>query len=167
MKWVIRGAAGSHEVEVQRSATGFKVILDGVGHRMDLIRHDGTVASLRSEDDGRSFYVSYTNGDRRRWRVAVGEREFELDVLTPIEALESSSGAAGRGARQIEAPIPGKVVAINVEPGDEVVSGQSLVVLEAMKMENELAAERDGRVTAVHVEAGATVEAGTVLVEVE
>jgi len=167
MKWVIRGASGSREVEVLRSGSGFDVVLDGRRQRMDLIRHDGTVASLRSESDGRSFYVSFANGDRRRWRVAVGEREFDLEVLTPIEALESVAGAVGRGASQVEAPIPGKVVAVHVEPGAEIQSGQALVVLEAMKMENELAAERDGRVTAVHVEPGATVEAGTLLVEIE
>jgi biotin carboxyl carrier protein len=54
-----------------------------------------------------------------------------------------------------------------VAPGDEVVPGQALIVLEAMKMENELASEQAGRVVAVHVDAGATVESGQLLVEME
>ena len=65
------------------------------------------------------------------------------------------------------APIPGKVVAIKVEVGDQVEPGQSLVVLEAMKMENELAAEQTGKVAAVHAEAGDTVEGGELLIELE
>jgi biotin carboxyl carrier protein len=97
----------------------------------------------------------------------VGERPFEWQVLTPVEAIESAAAAEGRGPSRILAPIPGKVVAIRVAPGDTVEAGQSLVVLEAMKMENELTAEQPGTVAAVHVEAGATVDAGTVLVELE
>ena len=65
------------------------------------------------------------------------------------------------------APIPGKVVSLKVEVGDEVSPGQPLVVLEAMKMENELAAEQGGRVAAVHVAAGDTVDGGELLVELE
>jgi biotin carboxyl carrier protein len=65
------------------------------------------------------------------------------------------------------APIPGKVVGVKVKPGDEVEPGQPLVVLEAMKMENELAADQAGKVAAIHVAAGDTVEGGELLVELE
>jgi biotin carboxyl carrier protein len=71
------------------------------------------------------------------------------------------------GPSRLTAPIPGKVVAVKVSPGDEVSPGQPLVVLEAMKMENELAAEQPGRVVAVHVCDGATVDGGELLVELE
>jgi len=154
-------------VDVERSAEGFEVVLDGRRRRVDLIPLDGSLASLRDVDTGRSFQITFHEGPGRRTRVAIGEREFAFDVMTPVEALEASVGTVGRGARQITAPIPGKVVAVKVVPGDEVEVGRPLVVLEAMKMENELAAERAGRVAAVHVAAGATVEAGTVLVELE
>ena len=88
-------------------------------------------------------------------------------MLTPAEATELGEGAAAAGSARVVAPIPGKVVAVAVAPGDEVKAGQALVVLEAMKMENELVAEAAGRVAKVLVEPGATVEAGTVLVELE
>jgi propionyl-CoA carboxylase alpha chain len=84
-----------------------------------------------------------------------------------VEAIDRSGATEGRGPSRIEAPIPGKVVAVSVEPGDQVASGQPLVVLEAMKMENELTADRSGQVAVVHVAPGDTVDAGSLLVELE
>ena len=167
MKWVVRSPSGSRDVEVERSAEGFEVIVDGRRHGVDLICLDGALASLRFTEDGRSFQVAFQHDGSRRWRVGVGEREFDLSVLTPVEAIGAEAAAAGSGPSRLEAPIPGKVVSIAVSAGDEVSPGQSLVVLEAMKMENELIAERGGKVTAVHVEPGDTVDTGTLLVELE
>ena len=167
MRWVIRGLSGRHEVEVERCIDGFEVTVDGRSHVVDLICLDGAVASLRFVEDGRSFQVAYQRGTDHRWRVGVREREFDFSVLTPVEAIDDVTETAGRGASRIEAPIPGKVVAVAVEPGDEVTPGQPLVVLEAMKMENELTADRGGRVASVHVAPGDTVESGTLLVDLE
>jgi acetyl/propionyl-CoA carboxylase alpha subunit len=167
MKWVVRGSGGTHEVQVERSADGFEVTVNGRRHAVDLIRLDGAVASLRFVDDGHSFHVSYDRGRGRSWRIGVGDREFTFDVLSPVEAIEVSAGAEGAGASVVVAPIPGKVVAVTVSPGDQVEPGKPLVVLEAMKMENELTAEHAGTVAAVRVAAGDTVEAGAVLVELE
>jgi biotin carboxyl carrier protein len=167
MRWVIGGLSGRHEVEVVRSVEGFAVTVDGRSHEVDLICLDGSVASLRFVEDGRSFQVSYQQGRDHRWRVGVREREFDFSVLTPVEAIDEVSEATGRGSSRVEAPIPGKVVAVAVGPGDEVNPGQSLVVLEAMKMENELTADRGGRVAKVHVAPGDTVDTGALLVELE
>jgi biotin carboxyl carrier protein len=117
--------------------------------------------------DGRSFQISFDRGGNRHWRIGVVDREFDFEVLTPVEAIDASAAAGGRGSSEVTAPIPGKVVAVKVEAGAAVEVGQSLVVLEAMKMENELTAEQAGTVAAVHVAAGDTVDAGTVLVELE
>jgi biotin carboxyl carrier protein len=158
MKWVVRGATGEHEVLVERSADGFEVTLNGRRHSVDLIRLDGAVASLRFVEDGRNFHVSYDRGRNR---------DFTFEVLSPVEAIGAVAAAKGRGASVVTAPIPGKVVAVTVEPGDEVEPGRPLVVLEAMKMENELTAEQAGRVVAVRVAPGDTVDTGAVLVELE
>lgn len=168
MKWVVRGSKESREVEVERRpGGGFLVRLGDRTLLVEMVRINGSEASLRFIEDGRSFHVTTHADGRRKWRVAVGERPFDWQVLTPVEAIESAAAAEGRGPSRILAPIPGKVVAIRVAPGDAVEAGQSLVVLEAMKMENELTAEQPGTVAAVHVEAGTTVDAGTVLVELE
>jgi biotin carboxyl carrier protein len=83
--------------------------------------------------------------------------------------------AAGHGhdakgadsAWRLVAPMPGKVVRVLVAAGDAVKARQPLVVVEAMKMENELRAGRDGHVTAIHVREGASVDAGTLLIELK
>ena len=167
MKWVVRGVGNSREVDVEPNGGGFEVVVDGRRRPVELVPFDGAVASLRFPEDGRSFQVTYHNSGNGTWRVAVGEREFELSVLTPVEAVEAVSAAQVGGPSRLSAPIPGKVVAVKVAPGDEVSPGQPLVVLEAMKMENELAADQAGKVAAIHVAAGETVEGGELLVELE
>jgi biotin carboxyl carrier protein len=168
MKWVIRGSSGNQEVEVERRADGvFNVRLGDRDLAVEMVRINGAEASLRYVDDGRSFHVAARSDNNRDWRVVVEERRFDWTVLTPVEAIETAAAAEGRGPSRVVAPIPGKVVAVNVAPGDAVEAGQSLVVLEAMKMENELVADQSGTVASVHVEAGRTVDTGTVLVELE
>ncbi len=167
MKWVIRSGEGSHEVEVHRRRSNFEVIVDGETHSIDFIRLDASRASLRFVDGGKSFPIAHERGPKKTWRVGVGVREFLLDALTPLEAIENEAIGRAKGPSRVEAPIPGKVVAIKVETGDTVEPGQTLVILEAMKMENDLIAEQGGVVASIHVEAGNIVEAGQVLVELE
>ena len=79
----------------------------------------------------------------------------------------TGTGSAPSGPVPLSAPMPGLVVKVEVAEGDTVESGQGLVIVEAMKMENELTAETDSRVAGVRVAAGDTVEKGQVLVELE
>ena len=167
MMWVVRGGQSSHDVNVEREGCEFSVEIDGEHHELELVSLDGAVASLRFAKTGRSLQLTYHRGRNGSWRVTVGQREFDLKVLTPAEAVEAVSAAHDSGPSRILAPIPGKVVAVKVESGDEVEPGQALVVLEAMKMENELAADQAGKVAAIHVAAGETVEGGELLVELE
>ena len=74
---------------------------------------------------------------------------------------------AGTSAGKLTAPMPGKILEVKTREGEQVKQGDSLVILEAMKMENELKAPVDGSVSAVHVEAGSSVEKNTVLIEIE
>jgi biotin carboxyl carrier protein len=167
MKWVIRHNGETRDVEVERVLGGFEVVMGDQRRRVEVIRLDGTVASLRYVDDGRSFSVSYQRGQGRKWRIGVCSRDFELETLTPVEAIEASAAAEAAGPSRLEAPIPGKVVSVKVAVGDQVEPGQPLVVLEAMKMENELTADQGGKVTAVHVDPGTTVDTGEVLIDLE
>ena len=164
MKWIVRNGEENHEVDVERVPEGFEVVVGTERRRVDIIRLDGAVASLRYIDDGRSFSVSYQKGPRRRWRVAVGERDFDLETLTPVEAIEAIAAAASAGPSRLTAPIPGKVVKVHVAVGDEVEAGQPLIVLEAMKMENNINADRAGTVSDIKVAVGTTVGGGDVVV---
>ena len=167
MKWVIRSGDNSHDVEVHRRRGGFEVFIDGISHSVDFLRLDASRASLRFTDDGRSFSIAHERPAKKTWRIGVGVREFLLDVLTPLEAIEKEASSNTKGPSKIEAPIPGKVVKINVSPGETVEPGQALVILEAMKMENDLIAEQGGIVSSIHIDEGMVVETGQLLVELE
>lgn len=71
------------------------------------------------------------------------------------------------GAETVEAPMPGTILSIDVKEGDQVKSGQTLLILEAMKMENEILAPRDGKVAAILINKGASVNTGDKLVSIE
>lgn len=88
-------------------------------------------------------------------------------VAQPVAptAAPAAAPAASAGANAVVAPMPGNINAVKVTSGQQVKKGDVLVVLEAMKMENEIYAERDGKIGQVFVQKGATVETGTPLVE--
>lgn len=86
-----------------------------------------------------------------------------LDELT--KAL--SAGSKQQGARFVRSPMPGLILSIKVSQGQAVKAGDVLLILEAMKTENELCAERDGIVAAIHVQAGQTIADGALLVELD
>jgi biotin carboxyl carrier protein len=101
--------------------------------------------------------------------IVVGEHRFyarvESEQSRALSALLGAKSAAGEGL--VRSPMPGRVLKVLVKEGDEVEAGTPLVVVEAMKMENELAAARTGKVARVFVAAGATVEGGAKLVEIQ
>ena len=80
----------------------------------------------------------------------------------PAPAAPAASGNAG--SVTVAAPMPGNIIKVNVNVGDKVTSGQAVVILEAMKMENEIAAPQDGVVASINVTQGATVNTGDVLI---
>jgi biotin carboxyl carrier protein len=99
--------------------------------------------------------------------VSVSGQTLPATLLTRVGARAAEGGASGSGPQQVLAPMPGKVVRVMVAPGDSVEPRQGLVVIEAMKMENELRAARAGRVKTVRAAEGQSVEAGALLVIVE
>lgn len=144
----------------------FRVTIDGVAHEVDgrAVR-PGTWSLVVG---GRSFLVDL---DRRRTGIAasVGASEALLQVEDALQrrlarATQPREKAHGETVR---APIAGKVVKVLVAVGDSVPAGTPVIVLEAMKMENELIAERGGTVASIHKQAGQAVETGDVLVVIE
>ena len=149
----------------------FRVSIDGVERLVDARRiRPGTwslVIGSAESIDGKSYLVDL---DRRRTGVAasVGASEVTLQVEDALHRrLASAAGprAAAKGDT-IRAPIAGKVVKLLVAVGDHVGPGTAVIVLEAMKMENELVAERGGTVTAIHKQAGQAVDTGDLLIEI-
>jgi biotin carboxyl carrier protein len=112
--------------------------------------------------DGRSYDVQVERTPRHSIVVLNGHR-FEIEVHDPRRWAGQSSRRGGGDVESVAAPMPGKVVRVLVAAGDTVEAGQGLLVVEAMKMQNEMKAARAGRVITVTVAEGATVTAGEVL----
>jgi biotin carboxyl carrier protein len=92
--------------------------------------------------------------------VTVGTLDFQISVHDPRRRRGAGSLAAGDGPQEIHAPMPGKIVRILISRDQEVVAGEGLLVIEAMKMQNELRAPRAGRVEEIYTEEGKGVETG-------
>lgn len=108
-----------------------------------------------SEDGGNTAHVSY------------GNYPHHLHIVLPSQAaLEDEADASGQAGGDVLAPMPGKVVEIRVKVGDTVDVGQGIIVVEAMKMQNELKAERAGVIDAIKVTVGQTVEGNQLLVQI-
>ena len=113
----------------------------------------------------------------KKYRVNVNGTAYEVEIeemtgapaAAPAAAAPAAAPApAASGAGEsITSPMPGNILAVNVAVGDMVKKGQVLMILEAMKMENEIMAPRDGKVTAVAVTKGAAVESGALLCTIQ
>ncbi len=111
---------------------------------------------------GVSYEARVTGG-----QIAIGERHFRFEVEDPRQWKRSGGTADAHGRASIVAPMPGKIVRVMVAAGDEVSGGQGIVVVEAMKMQNEMKAPKAGRVTVLAVKEGDSVNGGTVLAVIE
>ncbi len=115
---------------------------------------------------GRGFEARVTAG-AEGFTVEVSGRRFHVEVRDPRNARRRTDAGLTGGRQNILAPMPGKVVRLLVQPGDAVEAGQGLVVVEAMKMQNEMKCAHAGTVREVRAAAGDTVTAGQVLVVIE
>ncbi len=152
---------GGHE-------TLFRVNYDGLTRLVDATRVEADTLSVLFPEDGcASHEVGFAEG------LVSGELSVHLHggTLTAVvngrRSRRGAALAAAAGEQRIIAPMPGKVLRVLVAPGDQIAGRQPLVVVEAMKMENELSCPRPGRVKEVAVAAGQSVEAGRLLVVVE
>jgi biotin carboxyl carrier protein len=114
--------------------------------------------------DGKSFEVRVMHGAQQ---LQVGGRRFSVEVRDPRNYSRRTHDALVGGRQNVSAPMPGKVVRLLVHEGDVVEAGQGLIVVEAMKMQNEMKASRPGKVVEVRVHDGDTVASGDTLVVLE
>jgi pyruvate carboxylase subunit B len=158
---------GSRTFEVDLS--GATPTVDGEAVRAELATVPGTrVRSLLVDDH--SYALVAQSGEREdRWELTIGGQRLSATVVDErTRAIREMTGASAETAeRSVTAPMPGLVVRVEVGPGDRVAAGQGVVIVEAMKMENELKAPADGVVASVAVEAGQTVEKGALLLTLE
>jgi biotin carboxyl carrier protein len=176
MQYEVEVGGKLRQVTVARAtgtAGGFAVTIDGRSLHVDAARIDAQTLSLLIDGAApsvpiRSYEVTLSSDATGALMVRVG--------ATPVAVMvngrrrwgrKDEAGGGGSGPRRVTAPMPGKVVRVLARPGDTVTARQPVVVVEAMKMENELRAGRDGVVTEVHAREGLSVEAGALLVVIQ
>jgi len=163
MQYHVTVGERTYAVEVD----GGRVVVDGTALAAHCAAIPGTpLVHLLLGDDSWTLAVEPGDGPGR-WMVSLAGERYGVAVVDErshaIQRLTGRSGPAPGGG-VLRAPMPGLVVRVDVVPGERVQTGVGLVVVEAMKMENELRAPREAVVQAVHVQAGQTVEKGTALV---
>ena len=118
--------------------------------------------------DGQEFevVVEVENG---KWLATVEDRTFEIEIPNsgPVVKKRRAGGGKKKKSGTVSANIPGKIVTIEVAEGQEVTEGQVILILEAMKMQNEIQAPVNGRVVSVNCEEGQSIEANVPLVVIE
>lgn len=162
MKYRVTVGDAVFQVEVEGPA----VTVDGVPHTAELREVDSTLLKLLVLDHA-TWVLPMEPAGGSVWEVSDRGERFTVEVLDERAAHIRSlvgEGSRAQAPAALKAPMPGLVVKVHVQPGQEVAAGASLVALEAMKMENELRARGPGVVAKVLVAPGETVEKGTILV---
>jgi biotin carboxyl carrier protein len=154
------------KVQVAYERGRFEILLDGVSHSVDAVAVEPGRWSLLMADGRSHEVVVVTNGHEGAATVLVDGAVVPIGVRDPGRRRDAAGAQAATGPIRILAPMPGKVVRVLAAPGDAVSARQSVIVVEAMKMENELRAPRAGIVGEVLVHEGALVDAGTVLLTI-
>lgn len=152
------------QVEIETLEQGFELKLDGESHRFEPLLAKGSLYSFLI--DGTEVLEADVSFRQDKAELNLRNVPYHLEVFDPRRRAVSQSEAAG-GHGLITAPMPGKIVEVKVKVGDAVKKGEPLVIIEAMKMQNELAAAIDGIVKEINVQPGAAVESGQKLVTVE
>lgn len=164
MRYFVRVGERSFQVDLDPSG----VRLDGSPVSANLAHVEGTrLTSLVL--DGASFRILAEPGpDPASWHLHMRGRRYVVEAVDErSHAIREMTGSTGgpAGPKPLRAPMPGLVVKVEVEVGDRVEPGQGVVVMEAMKMENELRAEASGVVAKVHVRPGQTVDKDQLLID--
>ncbi|MGD0498875.1 MAG: biotin/lipoyl-containing protein [Bryobacteraceae bacterium] len=152
------------QIEILAPAPACRFRLDGEERQADVETPEAGVYSIVM--DGRQ-YEARIEEHAGSLVVLAGDFRFEIEVRDPRRLARRAGVGTREGVETIAAPMPGKVVRVLAAPGDAVEAGRGLVVVEAMKMQNELKASRAGRVLEVRAKEGATVAAGEALVTIE
>jgi biotin carboxyl carrier protein len=167
MAFIAKLGDQTYTVEIEETGRSvYRVSVDGNEFVVDGKKTGRTNYSLIV--DNRSFEIEVDNTDDE-YRVLVDGRNYRIHLVDErrMRVGGAQSGVELQGRQLISVPMPGKVVAVLVSEGDTVEKGQGLVIVEAMKMENEVRSPIAGTVREIKVSAGETVEGGALLMIVE
>jgi biotin carboxyl carrier protein len=162
MKWEVRIGKQTRVVELEREDDRWRIALDGQPVDADAVEIAPNIFSILLR--GQSHEIRVTPAPNGALTLQAGSEEFTAEVIDPRAwSGRRQSAAEAEGRQQIVAPMPGKIVRLLVKAGDTVEAGQGLLVVEAMKMQNEIRSPKSGVVERLLAEEGQTVNAGEVL----
>jgi len=156
------------EVEISADGSHVSAVVDGRPYELQLnTAQNGNLLLLH---EGRVFSCSVDGRLESGGQVdvTVGASRHAITLIDPKRLRSALAvGGPGEGTARITAPMPGKVVRVLVEAGQQVAAGDGVLVVEAMKMQNEMKSPKSGTVASLNVEAGATVNGGDLLAVIE
>jgi biotin carboxyl carrier protein len=167
MPFIAKLGGQNYTIEIEETGKSvYRVAVDGNEFLVDGKKTGRTNYSLIV--DNRSFEIEVDHTEDE-YRVLVDGRNYHIHLVDERRMLGGGgqSGVQLQGRQKVSVPMPGKVIAVLVSEGDKVETGQGLVIVEAMKMENEVHSPIAGEVKEIKVKPGDTVEGGAVLVIVE
>jgi len=167
MAFIARLGENNYTVEIEEIEKSiYRVSIDGNEFMVDGKKTGRTNYSLIVEN--RSFEVE-VDPDGDEYRALVDGRNYYVNLMDERRVRTGAGQAGGKaqGRQTVSVPMPGKVIAVIVNEGDKVEKGQGLVIVEAMKMENEVRSPIAGEVKEIKVRQGETIEAGAALLIVE
>jgi biotin carboxyl carrier protein len=168
MKLQARVSDESHDIEIKHEDGKLLADVDGRRYELEASQPEPNVYLFKHEGKVYEATVARPSAPGEATHVRIGGSEFDITLIDP-KRLRSAGGGIdhGDGLVEIKTAMPGKVVRVLVEAGAEVAKDEGVVVVEAMKMQNELKSPRAGHVKEVRITDGATVAAGDVLVTIE
>jgi len=167
MPFIAKLGEQNYTIEIEEIGKSvYRVAVDGNEFLVDGKKTGRTNYSLIV--DNRSFEIEVDHAEDE-YRVLVDGRNYHIHLVDERRMLVGGgqSGVQLQGRQKVSVPMPGKVIAVLVSEGDKVEAGQGLVIVEAMKMENEVHSPIAGEVKEIKVKPGDTVEGGAVLIIVE
>lgn len=172
MELIVRHGEREERVRIRRNdrdgdGGSYEVAVGGRIYQVDASPARPGLHSLRI--DGAQHEVAVRRLGEGAWWVSTVHSSGPVEVSDPLTHLAAQTRGAkgGRRRQTVKAYMPGRVVTLLVEEGQEVTAGQGILVLEAMKMENEISAEHEGTVTKIHVQPGQAVDLGDPLFELK
>lgn len=164
MKLIARYDGVEVELQVERNGREYRVLFGDRWVGADLAECGPYVRSLRLDDGTQYGLVHHREGST--YEIALAGASFQIEMLDPLSARRKGREDESSAGGIVKAPMPGRVVRLIVAPRQSVRKGSSLLILEAMKMENEIQSPIDGVVDRIFVSPGDTVEGGAELVHV-
>lgn len=163
MKLEARIGKENYKINIERNGEHYKILLNDREYSIQARKVEPSIYSLLI--DNQAYDLSVEN-EGEKLLVEVGGGVYRVEIFDALYAKERRAKEEPEGKQIIKSIMPGKIIKLLAKVGDEVEEGQSLIIMEAMKMENEIASPKSGRVVDIKVQEGNSVESDAELIAI-